>query len=76
MRANRSANVYSPIPLLYPAPRQTDYCYLLLDSVEYLLVKLPIVIEVNAVIVMQPNDIDVIVSFGQTTERYRVVASR
>lgn len=50
----------------------SDYnCYLLLD-----LVKLPIVIEVNAIIVMQPNDVDVIVSFGQTTQCNWIIATR
>lgn len=41
----------------------------------YLLVKLPIVIEVNTVIVVQPNDIDVVVSFGQTAQCDGVVAT-
>lgn len=51
------------------------FVLLLLDLVN-LLVKLPIVIEVNTIVVMQPNDVDVIVSFGQTTQCNWIVATR
>lgn len=37
---------------------------------------IPIVVQVDSSVIMQPNDVDMVVAFAQTTQRHWIVAPR